>query len=183
MDHLVGKLLNELKSLDLDQNTLIVLWGDHGWHLGNDLKWGKHSLFERSLKSTLIIKPPGNAFKPKKIKSIVETVDLYPTLLEYCSLTTPYPLDGQSLLPLIEAESKRIEGMAFSYFKNGVSMRTPRYRMTKYYREEKPDVELFDHTLDPEENKNIADDNQEMVNELMPILNDATPAFYYGLKK
>jgi iduronate 2-sulfatase len=183
VDHLVGKLLNELKSLDLDQNTLIVLWGDHGWHLGNDLKWGKHSLFERSLKSTLIIKPPGNAFKPKKIQSIVETVDLYPTLLEYCSLITPYPLDGKSLLPLIESESKRIEGMAFSYFKNGVSMRTPRYRMTKYYREEKPDVELFDHTLDPEENKNIADDNQEMVNELMPILNDVTPAFYYGLKK
>lgn len=183
VDHLVGKLLNELKSLNLDQNTLIVLWGDHGWHLGNDLKWGKHSLFERSLKSALIIKPPGNALQSKKIQSIVETVDLYPTLLEYCNLPTPYPLDGQSLLPLIKSESKSIEGMAFSYFKNGVSLRTPRYRITKYYRKEKPDIELFDHTLDPEENKNITADNQEVVKALMPILNDATPVFYHGLKK
>ena len=49
VDHLIGKLLKELKALDLDKNTLIVLWGDHGWHLGNDRKWGKHSLFERCL--------------------------------------------------------------------------------------------------------------------------------------
>ena len=50
IDHLIGQLLAELKSLDLDKNTMVVLWGDHGWHLGNDRKWGKHSLFERSLK-------------------------------------------------------------------------------------------------------------------------------------
>ena len=83
VDHLIGKLLKELKALDLDKNTLIVLWGDHGWHLGNDRKWGKHSLFERSLKSALIVKLPGVNHASKEIKTIVETVDLYPTLLDF----------------------------------------------------------------------------------------------------
>ena len=76
IDHLVGELLMELKSLELDKETIVVLWGDHGWHLGNDRKWGKHSLFERSLKSALIVKIPGVNHASKEINTIVETVDL-----------------------------------------------------------------------------------------------------------
>ena len=102
IDHLVGELLMELKSLELDKETIVVLWGDHGWHLGNDRKWGKHSLFERSLKSALIVKIPGVNHASKEINTIVETVDLYPTLLDFCGIAKPYELDGKSLVELIQ---------------------------------------------------------------------------------
>ncbi|MDA9597261.1 sulfatase [Flavobacteriaceae bacterium] len=181
VDNLIGKLLRELKSLEMDQNTIIVLWGDHGWHLGNDLKWGKHSLFERSLKSALIIKLPGNNPTQKKIATIVESVDLYPTLLEYCGIKSPYDLDGKSLLGLMKSIPEKSERIAFSYFKNGISLRTDRYRFTKFYRKEKPNLELYDHRIDPEENQNIANHNQEMIQSLMPLLDGATPEFYQEL--
>ena len=84
IDNLIGKLMIELKSLDLHKNTMIVLWGDHGWHLGNDRKWGKLTLFERSLKSALIIKLPGDRHSKREINTVVESVDLYPTIMEYC---------------------------------------------------------------------------------------------------
>ena len=70
VDHLIGQLLLELKSLELDKNTIVVLWGDHGWHLGNDRKWGKHTLFDRSLKSALIIKLPGVNHASKVIRGL-----------------------------------------------------------------------------------------------------------------
>lgn len=98
IDTLVGKLIQELEAMDLDHNTMIILWGDHGWHLGNDLKWGKHSLFEKALKSALIVKLPGNANIQNEVRAIVETVDLYPTILEFCGIAPPYKLDGESLM-------------------------------------------------------------------------------------
>ena len=107
IDSLIGKLIAELNSLDLDKNTMVIIWGDHGWHLGNDRKWGKHTLFERSLKSALIIKLPGKVNKIKKVNSIVETVDIYPTIMEFCSITPPYKLDGESLLMKIKNGEKK----------------------------------------------------------------------------
>ena len=178
VDALIGKLIQGLESMDLSKNTMIVLWGDHGWHLGNDLKWGKHSLFERSLKSALIIKLPKNGNIQKEITEVVETVDIYPTLLEFSGITPAYELEGESLLGLIKAKDTLWKNRAFGYFNNGISIRTDRYRLTKFFRTEKPNLELFDHLIDPEENKNIADMNEEIVNLLLLVLKENTPNFY-----
>lgn len=180
IDHLIGQLLAELKSLDLDKNTMVVLWGDHGWHLGNDRKWGKHSLFERSLKSALIVKLPGLNHASKEINTIVETVDLYPTLLDFCGIGQPYELDGKSLVELIKTGKSNHENRAIGFWKNGISIRTGPYRLTKFFREEEPTIELYDHLLDPEENINIAFDLQKIVDSLMPVLEQAIPEFYFN---
>lgn len=178
IDTLVGKLIQELEAMDLDHNTMIILWGDHGWHLGNDLKWGKHSLFERALKSALIVKLPGNANIQNEVRAIVETVDLYPTILEFCGIAPPYKLDGESLMNLMKSNSLVSKSNAFGYFNNGISLRTDRYRLTKFYRNEKPNLELYDHSTDPEENQNIAEQNEEIVKSLLPLLDEVTPNFY-----
>ena len=179
IDHLVGELLMELKSLELDKETIVVLWGDHGWHLGNDRKWGKHSLFERSLKSALIVKIPGVNHASKEINTIVETVDLYPTLLDFCGIAKPYELDGKSLVELIQTGKSNHPNQAFGFWKNGVSLKTDRYRLTKFFREEEPKIELYDHLLDPKENINIAFEHQKIVDSLMPVLEKVTPEFYF----
>ena len=178
IDSLIGKLIAELNSLDLDKNTMVIIWGDHGWHLGNDRKWGKHTLFERSLKSALIIKLPGKVNKIKKVNSIVETVDIYPTIMEFCSITPPYKLDGESLLMKIKNGEKRKKNIAYSYWKDGISLRTNKYRLTKFFREEEPKIELYDHLLDSNENENIAHLNHELVDSLMPTLMKSIPKFY-----
>jgi len=157
---------------------MVIIWGDHGWHLGNDRKWGKHTLFERSLKSALIIKLPGKVNKIKKVNSIVETVDIYPTIMEFCSITPPYKLDGESLLMKIKNGEKRKKNIAYSYWKDGISLRTNKYRLTKFFREEEPKIELYDHLLDSNENENIAHLNQELVDSLMPTLIESIPKFY-----
>jgi arylsulfatase A-like enzyme len=178
VDHLIGQLLSELKSLDLDKNTMIILWGDHGWHLGNDRKWGKHSLFERSLKSVLVVKLPGRQKSSKEIKTIVESVDLYPTLLDFCGIERPYELDGESLLRYIQLGKTDKHTRAFGFWKDGVSLRTGSYRLTKFFRKEEPKIELFDHLIDPQENFNIAVDNHKIVDSLMPLLEEKIPLFY-----
>lgn len=178
IDHLIGQLLAELKALDLDKNTMIVLWGDHGWHLGNDRKWGKHSLFERSLKSALIIKLPGKHHKSQEINTIVESVDLYPTLLDYCGISQPYEMDGKSLLGLIQSGKSDKINQAFGFWKDGISIKTDSYRLTKFYREEEPKIELYNHLSDPEENQNIAEDHPKIVDSLVLILEDKSPNFY-----
>jgi len=100
IDAQVGKVLAELDRLGLRENTIIVLWGDHGWHLGDYDVWGKHTCFDWALRSPLIISIPGiEATGPAR--GLVETVDIYPTLAEICSLKTPVNLDGQSLLPIL----------------------------------------------------------------------------------
>jgi len=178
VDSLVGKLIEELRILQLEKNTIIFLWGDHGWHLGNDRKWGKHTLFERSLKSVLIIKVPGIKTVQKKINTIVETVDLYPTLMELCGLKNPYELDGESLLSLIQNKNFTKNQKAFSFWEEGVSMRTDRYRLTQFYRNESPKIELYDHRNDPEENINIAAKKMKLVDSLLPFIAKIKPNFY-----
>ena len=178
VDNLIGRLLLELKELDLDKNTMVILWGDHGWHLGNDLKWGKHTLFERSLKSSLIIKLPRLKHASKAINSIVESVDLYPTILDFCGLDPPYKLDGISLINTILTGKTEEGRRAYSYWKDGISLRTGKYRLTKFFREEEPKIELFDYFNDPEENINISDNRKKIVDSLMPFLNKNLPLFY-----
>lgn len=171
IDAQIGRILEQLRDLGLEENTIVVVWGDHGWHLGNDLVWGKHTLFERSLKSPLIFNVPG--LKSNSVKSIVETVDIYPTLLELCNIKPSHPIDGESLMSELEDTASADEKVAYSYYYGGISMRTERYRLTKYFnRLNEESLELFDHYLDSNEDYNVALEQPEIVEKLLPLLNE-----------
>lgn len=177
-DAQVGLILDELKALDLEKNTIVIVWGDHGWHLGEQQIWGKHTLFENALTSALIIKIPGKEEKARLENSIVESVDIYPTLLELTGIDTPYDLDGESLVPLIEQVATPIDQTAYGYFKRGITVRNDRYRLTRYFRNQEPIIELYDHENDPLETINVAAQNPDIVQKLMPLLEKGNTGLY-----
>lgn len=176
-DAQVGKLLDELDKLGLSENTVVVLWGDHGWHLGDQLVWGKHTIFERALKSAFIIRAPGKN-KGETINNVVSAVDIYPTLMDLCDVEMPHETDGTSLVPLLTNPMASWEDISYGYYKNGISLRTSRYRLTKYFRKQEPVIELYDHQTDPNETKNIAAEHPEIVNNLMPLLEKGNTGLY-----
>lgn len=172
MDAQVGKLIHTLDSLDLTKNTIIVLWGDHGWHLGDHGLWCKHTNFENATRAPLIISAPG--MKPGSTKSLTEFVDLFPTLCELAKLPIPEKLDGKSLLPLILNQNDSVKEFAVSQYPRenntmGYSIRTERYRLSYWikddFRSSQPfnnnllvTKELYDYQADPFETTNVADD-------------------------
>lgn len=163
VDAQIGRVLLALKETGLEKNTIVVIWGDHGWHLGDDLTWGKHTLFEWSLRSVFMLRTPQTE-QAKQVNKIVSAVDIYPTLTDLCGLQMPYNSDGKSLLPLIKnSGASGWRDAALSYFNKGISIRTPRYRFTQYFRKEMPAVELYDHKADPYEQENIAAKKPEVV--------------------
>ena len=166
IDAQIGKVLNELEAQGLSENTIVVVWGDHGWHLGDHRVWGKHTIFDKALKSTLIMRAP-NKKKGQTINQIVSTTDIYPTIMDLCNVNTEYPLDGESLNMLLnDPEDKDWRNTAYSYFNSGVSLRTDSYRLSKYYRSIQPKIELYNIISDPNETKNIAKDNQLIIDSL-----------------
>lgn len=178
IDAQIGKLIKELKVSGLDKNTIIIVWGDHGWHLGDQSVWGKHTLFENALKSTLILKSPFLEHRNKKVENIVESVDIYPTLLELANIPSKQKLDGESYVKAMIQKASMENEVAYSYFKNGISMRTPKYRLTKYFREDEPTIELYDHTENAKEQKNIALENPEIVEKLVSLLEQGNTGLY-----
>ncbi|MEA1877046.1 MAG: sulfatase [Bacteroidota bacterium] len=182
IDAQIGILLDELEELGLAENTHVIIWGDHGWHLGDQNVWGKHTVFDWATKSTLMIrkaqgsglKAQGSGLKAqdegKRIDQVVETVDLYPTIMELCGIAMPHETDGRSLVPLMDnPDDISWENHAFSYFRNGISLRTERYRLTKYFRKQQPVIELYDHFNDPYESQNVAAEKPALVDSLMGI--------------
>ena len=178
IDAQVGKLMDELEKQGLAENTVVVIWGDHGWHLGDQLVWGKHTIFERSLKSPFILNVPGIT-KGKSFEKVVSTVDIYPTLMDLCNVEMPYPTDGKSLFPLLSDPLAEWKGASYGYYRNGISLRTDRYRLTRYFRDAEPVIELYDHSTDPNETKNIAADKPEIVEMLMPLWEKGNTGLYY----
>ncbi len=181
VDAQIGKVLDELKRLELEDNTIVILWSDHGWHLGDQLIWGKHTLFEKALKSALIIKNPQAKSKGFLAKGIVESIDLYPTIIELCGIEVPEGIEGRSLVQQLELPSEKGKKAAYGYFKKGITMRTEKYRLTKYFREETSQIELYDLVNDPEETNNIAKENNELVEELMPLWEKGNTGLYNNL--
>lgn len=159
-DAQVGKLLKALDDLKLSENTIVVLWGDHGWQLGEHGLWCKHANFETSLHTPLLIRAPGHA--PGQTDAICELVDLFPTLAEMTGHRVPDFCEGQSLKPLLQNPQRRWKQAAFSMYAGGVSMKTDRYRYTAWPIADKPTQArmLYDHQTDPHENVNIAEDPQ-----------------------
>ncbi len=165
VDAQVGKILNELKQLGLQDNTIIVLWGDHGYHLGEHGHWEKHALFEITLHSPLIVKVPG-LDGGKTTNALTEFVDIYPSLCQLCNVPLPDHLEGKSFVPLLNNPNIPWKEAVFSRYKDGVSIKTNRYRYTEYSKLRWPQrlgIEgpayarmLYDHSIDPDENINIA---------------------------
>jgi iduronate 2-sulfatase len=168
-DAQVGKIIDRLNKLGLGKNTLIVVWGDHGWHLGEHAIWGKHSLFEESLRSPLIIVDPVIQRPGVITNSIVETIDLFPTLCDLVDLQKPDFLDGSSLLPLLKDPKAASDSTAISYNGKAKTIRTTTHRLIKH---RKGHLELYDHTSPERETKNIAKENPELANKLAAKLTD-----------
>ncbi len=143
IDAQIGKIIGKLKDQGLYDNTIIVLWGDHGWHLGDHRVWGKHTLSEWSLKSPLIIKPTNTS--ASIVESPVGTIDIYPTLMELCDVSKPRLIDGRSLVPLFKSPNLEWEYPVYGYYRNGITMRKGPHRVTKYL-EGQPSVEIQDVT-------------------------------------
>src|SRR5690606_27251334 len=106
VDAQIGKVLNALEANGLADNTIVVVWGDHGWQLGDHRVWGKHTLTERSLRSPLIIAAPQKKGGSVS-EQVVSTIDIYPTLMELCGVSMQHQTDGSSLAGIINASKKR----------------------------------------------------------------------------
>ena len=176
VDAQVGKVLNALDENGLTENTIVVLWGDHGWHLGDHTIWGKHSTYDRSLKSTLIIRAPLMADRGLATESLVESIDLFPTLVDLAGLNPIEGLDGLSLKPILNDAEKVLKTAVFSAWRNRQSIRTERFRMTRYESSEIR-YELFDHLYDLEETKNVASDNPEVVSSMSKAIDEKNTLF------
>jgi len=161
-DTQVGKILAALKSTGADRNTIIVLWGDHGWHLGEHAIWGKHSLFEESLHSPLIIHYPGMKHEGANTNAIIETVDIFPTLCDLAEIEIPEYTQGTSLKELL-VDPSADDHNAIAYNNNASTIRTSTHRMILH---KDGFVELYDHTTIEKETKNIAKEHPELVKEL-----------------
>ncbi|GGF27709.1 sulfatase [Echinicola rosea] len=167
IDAQIGKILDELEEQGLAENTIVVVWGDHGWHLGDQKTWGKHTVFDNALQSVLLIKRPGEG--GQRISQVVSTTDIYPTVMELTHVPSQSTLDGESMVSLMDnPAAKEWRNTAYSYFRRGVSLRTPQYRLTKYFREQSPAIELYDHQTDPYESENVAKEHPKVVKQLMP---------------
>lgn len=189
IDAQVGRLLKTLDDLGLAENTIVVLWGDHGWKLGEHNSWCKMTNYEIDTRVPLIIRSPGLKKPGEKIEKMVEFVDVYPTLCELAGLPVPETLEGISAVPLINNPNQNWKKAVFSQFLRegiwlapdgkeymGYSIRTDRYRYVEWYywnmdEKSRGDLaarELYDHSTDPEENINIASDleNEVLLNQL-----------------
>ncbi len=187
MDAQLGLVLNHLKKLKLDKNTIVVLWGDHGWHLGDHGLWCKHSNFEQAVRSPLIIKAPKRE-KGKKAPTMSEFVDVYPTICDLAGLPIPQWLEGVSLTPVMDNHKAMVKEYAISQFPRGkqimgYSLRDKRYRLTVWLKGKFDDaelylnpqiagVELYDYVADPLEKKSLAgeEDYQALVGQMQSKL-------------
>jgi arylsulfatase A-like enzyme len=153
-DAQIGRVLDALDRSEHADNTIIVLWGDHGWHLGEKEHWRKHALWDVSTRTPLIIAAPNGLAKDRLCRRPVSLIDLCPTLLELCGLPKQENLDGQSLKPLLEnpdREWKRPVVMTYGYQNHAVQ--TKRWRFIQY---RDGTHELYDHHKDPNEWTNLA---------------------------
>ncbi len=169
IDAQVGRLLDELDRLGLAQNTIVVLWGDHGWKLGEHGGWAKQTNYEIDTRAPLMIRAPGAAANGRGVSpALVEFVDVYPTLCDLAGLPIPAVLEGRSLAPLLRGTAATVKDAAFSQFPRkhggrdymGYAMRTDRHRYIEWLDQADGRIaarELYDHAVDPQENENLAD--------------------------
>jgi len=161
VDAQIGRVLDELDRLKLRDNTIIVFWSDHGYHLGEHGLWMKQSCYEEASRVPFIIAAPGQKAVGKASPRTVELLDMYPTLADLAGLTPPPNLEGASVRPLLDNPSAPWTHAAYTQVQRGNfpghSVRTERWRYTEWAGGEKG-AELYDHETDPQEVNNLAND-------------------------
>ncbi|WP_236555132.1 sulfatase [Novosphingobium sp. 9U] len=182
-DAQIGKLLDELDRTGLSRNTVVVLWGDHGYHLGDHAMWTKHTNYEQATHIPLVFAGPGVA--PGKVThQLAETVDIYPTLATLSGLPAPkgpQPIDGISLAPVLRHASQRLRSYAYHAYNRphrwGQAIRTNRYRLVRWTRDVDGErtYELYDLLGDPGETRNLAHDRPGVLRRLDRILDGQPP--------
>ncbi|MFN9085812.1 MAG: sulfatase, partial [Acidobacteriota bacterium] len=155
-DAQLGRLLDAYEKSPFRQNSVIVLWSDHGWHLGEKLHWRKFSLWEEATHNVLMVVAPGVTKPGSRCDRTVSLMDVYPTLVDLCGLPARQELEGVSLRPLLADPKAKWERPAVTtYFRNNHSVRSEEWRYIRY---EDGKEELYDHKQDPLEWKNLAAD-------------------------
>ena len=178
MDAQLGKVLDALNSNGFAENTIIVLWGDHGWHLGDHGMWCKHTNYEQATRIPLIVAAPGVP-PGQRTQALVETVDIYPTLAELASLPAPAKRDGRSFASVLTNPGTHTRDHAIHVYPRGEgwigrAIRTQRHRLVEWKKPgEAPEsaiLELYDYETDPAETKNLAAEQPQVVAELRKLL-------------
>ncbi len=185
IDAQVGRLMDALDEMELADDTIVVFWSDHGYHLGeHNGVWQKRTLFEQSARAPLIVRAPGKSGNGTASPRIVEFVDIYPTLTSLAKIESPDNLAGQDITPLLENPIANWDAAAVTQVLRpaddrlktqvmGCSIRTDRWRFTEWA-EGKEGVELYDHHSDPMEFNNLAidpdDQAKQVIEKLRPIL-------------
>ena len=183
-DAQVGRLLDALDKEGLAGNTVIVLWGDHGWQLGEHGLWHKHTNFEIATRAPLLLSVPGQKTFGRKCDAPVEFVDVYPTLADLCGLPAPAGLDGVSLKSFVEDPAAPMKKAAISQYPRGgavtgnrplmgYSIRDAHWRLTVWRDRGDGSIaatELYDEQNDPAETKNLAGANPDVVARLRQLL-------------
>lgn len=181
VDHQVGRLLDALDSGKYGTNTSIVLWSDHGWHLGEKQHWGKWTGWERSTRVPLMIVPPQNiadkfAKSGQRCDAPVSLIDLYPTLTELCDVKPPYELDGESLVPLLHNPQRITNRIVVTVFDKGnISLRNDVWRFISYA---DGSEELYNLKVDPNEWYNVVQDAENT--KTVEQFRDAIPNWING---
>ena len=174
VDAQIGRVLAELDRSGLADTTVVILWGDHGWKLGDHGEWCKHTNWEIDTRVPMIVRAPGFA-EGLRTRALSEFVDIYPSLCELCGLPLPKHLEGTSFVPLMKDPDRAWKTAAFSQYPRGGAMgyaiRTERFRFIRWQDRKTGKVvatELYDHEKDPDENVSIAGagDNAELVRKL-----------------
>jgi len=179
MDAQLGRVLDSLKEQGFADDTVVLLWGDHGWHLGDHGIWCKHTNYERATRAALVATVPGQKATGKPCDALVEFADIYPTIAAACGLPKPDGLEGHSFAPLLDDSKQPWKAAAFSQYPRGgkdtgllmgYAVRTDRYRYVEWRKKDTTEVvarELYDHKTDPDENVNVAGDtaNKAVIDE------------------
>jgi iduronate 2-sulfatase len=179
VDAQIGKVISELDRLGLAENTIVVLWGDQGLHLGDFGIWTKHTNNQHANRITIKLHGPGVTVD-SSTRQLAESVDIYPTLCKLAGLpqpTGPQPIDGVSLVPVLKDPSARVRGHAYHAYpkrKLGRAIRTQRYRMVEWMNlggsDQTVEYELYDYQTDSLEKQNLAASQPEVLEELKSIL-------------
>ncbi len=183
VDAQIGRVLAELDRLGLSESTVVVVWGDHGWHLGEHGIWGKHTLHEVALRSPLIVRTPKMASPGIETGAFVESVDIFPTLAEVCGLKPPPGFAGVSFVRQLREPSAPGTPAVYGFWSRGQAhtVRTERYRLIHWAvpkvknRPPVEQIELYDHQNDPNETTNIAGNEPDVVAELQRQLRASVP--------
>ncbi len=168
-DAQIGLILDELERLELEQSTIVILWGDHGWNLREHGLWCKHCNYETSLHTPLILKVPGTK-QVASTSQIVEYVDIYPTLCELAGLPLPEHLQGASFKELLFDPEATSDGVAICQWFEGITTIRENYFYTEWVDDNDAPFTrmLYDHSVDPDENVNISEEteNAEVIEDL-----------------